>query len=89
MLRKIRTSPSGRTVALALVCATVLLAGFLVGRATAAQPHMQAALDHLRAAKTELKVAEENKGGHRVKALNLVNQAITEVEAGIAYAATQ
>jgi hypothetical protein len=87
MLRKISTSPSGRTIALALACAAILLCGFLVGRATAAQPHMQSALDHLKAAKAELQVAEENKGGHRTKALNLVNQAITEVEAGINYAA--
>jgi hypothetical protein len=88
MLRKIHTSPSGRTIALALVCAAVLLAGFLVGRATAAQPHMQAALDHLRAAKTELQLAEPDKGGHRAKAIGLVNDAIGQVELGMGYAAT-
>jgi len=88
MLRKIRTSPSRKTVALVLVFAAVLVGGFLVGRATADQPHMQAALDHLQAAKTELKVAEHDKGGHRAKALTLVNDAIAEVEAGIAYAAS-
>jgi hypothetical protein len=31
-------------------------------------------------------VAEANKGGHRVNALNLVNQAIGEVRAGMEYA---
>jgi hypothetical protein len=88
MLRKISTSPSGRTIALALVCAAVLLCGFLVGRATAAQPHMQAALDHLRAAKAELQVADPDKGGHRVKAIALVNDAIGQVELGMGYAET-
>jgi hypothetical protein len=88
MLRKIRTSPSGRTIALVLVCAAVLLGGFLVGRATAAQPHMRAALDHLRAAKTELELAEHDKGGHRAKAIVLVNDAIAQVEVGMGYAAT-
>ena len=87
MLQKIRTTPSGRTIVLALVGVAVLLAGFLVGRASAAQPHMRAALDHLQAAKTELQLAEADKGGHRVKAIALVNDAITEVRAGMAYAA--
>ena len=87
MLTKIRKSPSGRTIVMALVCAAVLFGGFLVGRATAAQPHMRSALDHLRMAKTELQVAEQDKGGHRVKAIGLVNDAIAEVEAGMAYAA--
>jgi hypothetical protein len=51
------------------------------------QPHMRAALDALRNAKRHLVLAEADKGGHRVKALGLVNDAITETEAGIAYAA--
>ena len=37
-------------------------------------------------AQGELEKAEEDKGGHRVNALNLTNQAISEVRAGIAYA---
>lgn len=51
------------------------------------QPHMRAALDALRNAKRHLELAEADKGGHRVKAVELVNGAITETEAGIAYAA--
>ncbi len=51
------------------------------------QPHMRAALDALRNAKRHLELAEADKGGHRVKALELLNGAITETEAGIAYAA--
>jgi hypothetical protein len=87
MLRKIRTSSSARTVVLTLACVAVLICGFLVGRASAAQPHMRAALDHLQGAKTELQLALADKGGHRVKAIALVNDAIAEVQAGMAYAA--
>ena len=49
------------------------------------QPHMQAALEALRNAKRDLDQATSDKGGHRVKALRLVNQAIGEVERGIQY----
>jgi hypothetical protein len=72
--------------ALTLVALVVILAtGFIAGRASADQPHMQAALEHLRAAKVELDAAEADKGGHRVKALALTKDAIVQVEAGIAY----
>ena len=47
------------------------------------QPHMQAALDHLRLAKSNLESATADKGGHRVKAIDYVNQAIDEVKKGI------
>jgi hypothetical protein len=50
------------------------------------QPHMQAALQHLREAQEELRAAERDKGGHRANAVRLVEQAITEVDAGIHYA---
>lgn len=49
------------------------------------QPHMQAALDALRTAQRELEAATEDKGGHRVKALRLVRQAIDQVDKGIRY----
>ena len=61
-----------------------MAATFAAGYAVAAQPHMQAALRALRNADTELNAALPDKGGHRVNAINLVNQAITETEAGIA-----
>lgn len=64
--------------------AVTLTAGVFIGQALAAQPHMTAALDDLRAARSELNAALHNKGGHRVKALELTNDAITEVQAGIA-----
>jgi hypothetical protein len=47
------------------------------------QPHMQAALDALNGALNNLNQAEADKGGHRVRAIDLVNQAISEVNLGI------
>jgi len=52
--------------------------------AVAAQPHMDNALASLQTARNELQVAEANKGGHRVTAMRLIDQAIGEVRAGIA-----
>jgi hypothetical protein len=47
------------------------------------QPRMKDALHHLRAAREALVHAERNKGGHRERAIQLLDQAIAEVEAGI------
>jgi hypothetical protein len=66
--------------------AAALATGVFVGEALASQPHMQAALDYLRSARSELQAAEPNKGGHRAEALRLTNDAIRETEAGIDYA---
>ena len=55
-----------------------------VSSALAAQPHMRLALDHLRAARAELKMAEHNKAGWRVRAIANVNRAIADTENGIA-----
>jgi hypothetical protein len=54
--------------------------------AQAQQPHMYAALDSLRAARAELARALPNKGGHRERALRLIDQAIDETNAGIGFA---
>ena len=70
---------------IAVICATGVVA-FAAGYAIAAQPHMTAALAALKTARAELQLAAADKGGHRVKAVNLVNDAIAEVNAGIAYA---
>jgi hypothetical protein len=67
--------------------AATLTAGVFMGEALAAQPHMQAALDDLRAARSELLEASHNKAGHRAEALRLTNAAIAETEAGMAAAA--
>jgi hypothetical protein len=72
-------------VAGALVMATG--AGYGIGFAQGGQPHMQNALGYLQSAKTELNLALRDKGGHRTAAVNLVNQAITQVQAGIAVGA--
>jgi hypothetical protein len=48
------------------------------------QPHMQNALTALENAKDSLEKATSDKGGHRVKALGYVKDAIDEVKKGIA-----
>ncbi len=58
-----------------------------VGYALGQQPHMDAALALLQNARGELDRAEPNKGGHRERALALVDQAIGQVREGIAFAA--
>jgi hypothetical protein len=49
------------------------------------EPHMSAALGHLEQAKAELEKATPNKGGHRERALELVNQALQQVQEGEVY----
>lgn len=49
------------------------------------QPHMRAALSSLQSAKGQLEKATADKGGHRVKAIELTKAAIAQVEAGIAF----
>jgi hypothetical protein len=64
--------------------ATALSFSFLgAGTAYAVQTHMFNARDDLNNAVNELNMAIPDKGGHRVNAINLVNQAIGEVNAGI------
>lgn len=76
---------TARRLFVSLALLVVLATGFLAGRASADQPHMQAALEHLRAAKVELEAATPDKGGHRAKAIALTSDAIVQVEKGIAY----
>jgi len=49
------------------------------------EPHMSAALGHLQEAKAELEKATPNKGGHRERAMQFVDQAIQQVQQGEAY----
>jgi hypothetical protein len=49
------------------------------------EPHMSAAIGHLQQAKAELEKATPNKGGHRERAIQFVDQAIQQVEQGEAY----
>ena len=66
-------------------CGMVAIA-FMAGVAVGAQPRMEAALHALENARAELQAAEHNKGGHRDRALKLVDQAIHQVREGIRYA---
>ena len=72
-----------KVVLLGLSMAMVFSAGVVIG----AQPHMQNALGSLQSAKSQLQQASNDKGGHRVRAIELIDQAIPEVRAGINYAA--
>ena len=70
----------------ALLVTVAIASGFFAGRASAAQPFMTSALEHLHAARADLGHAVADKGGHREAAIRLVDSAIAEVERGIAYA---
>ena len=85
MLTTVLSPSAKRLAAVLLVLAAVLFGGFLASHVRADQPRMQAALQHLHAAKVELEVAAPDKGGHRAVAIRLVNEAIVEVERGIEY----
>jgi hypothetical protein len=75
-----------KTLRTALVLVTLISAMGLQS-VRADQPNMRAALSHLREAKAALQRAEHNKGGHRGRAIEIINRAIVEVEAGIAVGA--
>ena len=67
----------------------LLLLGYLAGCASGGgQPHMQSAMDHLKSARNELNAAEVNKGGHRERAISLINDALDQVQRGMDFAAT-
>jgi hypothetical protein len=51
-----------------------------------AQPHMEAALDHLRQARAELDKAEHNKGGWREAAVLKTDGAIADTKRGMSFA---
>ena len=70
-----------------ILLGAALAASMGVGYAIGAQPHMEASIGLLQSARAELARATPNKGGHREKALGLIDQAIAEVRAGIAFAA--
>jgi len=80
-----------RTSLLAAVLALGMLLGLAVNAGSAQrrqrhpepQPHMREALDALRSAEHHLNEATGDKGGHRVRAIQLVNQAEAEVQRGI------
>ena len=72
----------------ALRVVTAVSFSFLgAGTAYAVQTRMLNARDDLNNAVTELQAAIPDKGGHRVTAINLVNQAIDQVNQGIQFGA--
>jgi len=71
--------------ALAALILTLGTAGLPLQPAQADQPRMAAALEHLRAARVELEAASNDKGGHRLKAIALVDKAIRQVEQGMKF----
>jgi hypothetical protein len=87
--------PHIRTLRRLPLFACVLALGMLLGLAVSAgsaqrrqrhveqQPHMRLGLDALRSAEHHLGEATGDKGGHRVRAIQLVNQAEAEVQRGI------
>jgi hypothetical protein len=70
-----------------LLIALTIVMSMGVGYALAQQPHMDTALRLLQDARHELDAAEPNKGGHRERAIALVDQALGQVRDGIAFAA--
>jgi hypothetical protein len=72
-------------VAAAGVAAASTIAATTTG-AEAYQGNMERALSSLYDALASLREASSNKGGHRVTAMNLIQQAISEVNSGIEFA---
>jgi len=72
-----------KTMMIAVVSAVV--GGFATQAFADKQPMMAKALNNLEDAKRSLEGATADKGGHRVKALELVNAAIAEVKSGIEF----
>lgn len=68
------------------IFATILLLSIVAAvGAVPDQPNMQTARGNLINARNELQRALADKGGHRARAIGLVNSAIAEVNAGIAF----
>jgi hypothetical protein len=76
------TTSSARATLLGAAIAASMGIGYAIG----AQPHMTASIGLLQSARGELAAATPNKGGHRERAMGLIDQAIGEVRAGIAFA---
>lgn len=74
---------SGRRLLLGVVIASSVGVGYAIG----AQPHMAETITILQSARAELVKATPNKGGHRERALALIDQAIGEVRSGMGFAA--
>lgn len=67
------------------IAAALAFGGGLASPALADQPYMHDALAQLQAARATLVAGAPDKGGHRVRAIALVDRAIAEVHAGIGF----
>jgi hypothetical protein len=76
----------GFAAAAATGVTTIGLLGASAKTADAYQGNMERALSSLYQAPGSLREATANKGGHRVKAMDLVRQAIDETQTGIDFA---
>ena len=77
-MRLTKSRPGIFLAALLMVCAA-----FYGGFAVAAQGHMFNARSNLQAALYQLNSAVADKGGHRRQAINLIDEAIGQVNLGI------
>lgn len=77
---------SARSISTRSILGVAVAAGMGIGYAIGAQPHMVESIAMLQSARGELVAATPNKGGHRERAITLIDQAISEVRAGIAFA---
>ncbi|MGH6988517.1 MAG: hypothetical protein ACREFD_07620 [Stellaceae bacterium] len=73
-------------LAAAIFAVGVTGAGLMPSSAYAYQPRMHNALHDLHHALHALRYGATNKGGHRLEAMRLIEQAIAQIHAGIAYA---
>ncbi|MBN9222135.1 MAG: hypothetical protein J0I79_29695 [Mesorhizobium sp.] len=84
---KLSRRDSLRNIAMLGVAGAAVATAFSSRPAEAAQPHMAKALNDLQAALNQLQAALPDKGGHRVKAMALVKDAIDETTKGMAVGA--
>jgi hypothetical protein len=76
----------GTQFARRLLLGAAIASSLGIGYAIGAQPHMAETISLLQTARAELVKATPNKGGHRERALGLIDQAIGEVRAGMNFA---
>lgn len=82
-----RKDPPPGLALISTLAASAAIAGASTAPAAAEQGNMEAALAALQGALDSLHRATPNKGGHKERAAELVQQAMAEVQAGIDYAA--
>ena len=81
-----KTTRRGFVATAATGAAAIALLGASVNSADAYQGNMERALASLYQALGELRQATANKGGHRAKAMDLIEQAIAQTQAGVEFA---